>query len=410
MLALGVLDSGRGTWMLLHVAGDSAAGRKLQNLSAVGNDERGTALMVSALRGDPAGEHLLLQILADREGTPAELMTLASQAAGLTGSTDAIRPLIDIAFDKSLPEYVRSNATSALGRIGDPSVTPALMEILNLGLEPGRAAALALGQVAHPGATKVIEKLASIMDHGADAPTRHFAAVSLGRIGGDAARAALLGALAKNREDMRSWVALGLGLCDRRAPSAEVVPALLARLAKEGNPSNQAAFLVALGLTRSDAALPEMEKFLGSARSEVSAAAAMGLGLSGQVGARSPLRELLTSSQDPAVLRSAALGLGILGDSSSIPALLNLIRSTSNPFVASFAAIGVAFIGDAEAAAPLLDLIQRQGPTGVTTTWAVAAVGQLFDEDRRPALSRLAADDNYHVRPAAVEELLTLGF
>jgi HEAT repeat protein len=410
MLALGVMDSGRGTWMLLHVAGDSGNGRKLLNASAIGDDERGIALMSSALRGQEAGGQLLLQILGDREGTPVELLALASEAAGLNGSTDAIRPLIDIAFDKSLPEHVRSNATSALGRIGDPSVTPALMELLGLGLEPGRAAALALGQVAHPGASKVIEKLTQIMERGDDAPTRHFAAVSLGRIGGDAARTALLQALAKGREDMRPWVAMGLGLCERRARSSDGVPALLARLAREGNPSTQAALLVALGLSRADEALPELEKGLASARSEVAAAAAMGLGLTDQLGARAPLRELLSSSKDPAVLRSAALGLGILGDSTSIPALLNLIRSTSNPFVASFAAIGVAFIGDADAAAPLLDLIQRHGPTGVTTTWAVTAVGQLFDEDRRPALARLAADDNYHVRPAAVEELLNLGF
>jgi hypothetical protein len=46
----------------------------------------------------------------------------------------------------------------------------------------------------------------------------------------------------------------------------------------------------------------------------------------------------------------------------------------------------------------------------VTTTWAVAAVGQLFDLDRRPALSRLAAGDNYHVRPSAVSSLLSLGY
>jgi HEAT repeat protein len=264
--------------------------------------------------------------------------------------------------------------------------------------------------VAHPGATKVIDKLTAVMEHGEDAPTRHFAAVSLGRIGGDASRAALLAALAKSHEDMRPWIALGLGLCERRAPSPDGIAPLLARLPKEGNPSTQAAILIALGLSRSDAALPELIKGLSSGTSDIAASAAMGLGISDQAGARSPLRELLSSSKDPAVLRSAALGLGILGDSTSIPALLNLIRSTSNPFVASFAAIGVAFIGDADAAAPLLDLIQRQGPTGITTTWAVAAVGQLFDQDRRPALARLAADDNYHVRPAAVEELLSLGF
>jgi len=142
----------------------------------------------------------------------------------------------------------------------------------------------------------------------------------------------------------------------------------------------------------------------------LAASAAMALGLSGQTGARAPLRDVLSVSKDPALLRSTALALGILGDTASIPALLDLIRRTSNPFVASFAAIGVAFMGDADAAVPLVDLIRRQGPSGVTTTWAVAAVGQLFDQDRRPALARLAADDNYLVRPSAVANLLDLGY
>jgi hypothetical protein len=38
------------------------------------------------------------------------------------------------------------------------------------------------------------------------------------------------------------------------------------------------------------------------------------------------------------------------------------------------------------------------------------ALGQLFDTDRRPALSRLAAGDNYLARTTPVDDLLSLGF
>ena len=58
---------------------------------------------------------------------------------GLVGSPGSVAA-IDVALDRSLPEYARSAATSAMGRLGDPSVTPALIELLDSGLEPRRAA------------------------------------------------------------------------------------------------------------------------------------------------------------------------------------------------------------------------------------------------------------------------------
>ncbi|MFT7465490.1 MAG: HEAT repeat protein, partial [Pseudohongiellaceae bacterium] len=53
---------------------------------------------------------------------------------------------------------------------------------------------------------------------------------------------------------------------------------------------------------------------------------------------------------------------------------------------------------------------QKEGSRGIATTYAIAAVGQLFDQDRRPALSRLAAGDNYLARSSAASSLLRLGF
>ncbi|HEX5010075.1 MAG TPA: HEAT repeat domain-containing protein [Planctomycetota bacterium] len=410
MLSMGVLGSGRGTWMLMHVADDSKNGRTLVNDSAVSVDERGTALLTAALRGDASCEQVVLQVLADRQGSGTELLALAADAAGLLGSTDAIRPLLEIAFAQDLPEHVRSAATSALGRIGDPSVTPALIELLDLGQEPRRAATLALGLVAHPGATKVIERLTTLLEKDSDAPTRHFAAVSLGRIGGPAARTALQAALVKSKADMQPWVALGLGLVERRDPDGTVAPLLIERLEKESSSDARGALLIALGLTRDERAVPALEHFLTGSSSELAGHAAMALGMSGRATAMQPLRDTLARSGDPLVLRQAAFALGVLGDSASMSALLDLIRGTSNPFVASFASIGIAFMGDASAVGPLMDIIRSHGPTGVTTSWAVAAVGQLFDVDRRPALSRLAAGDNYLVRPTAVTGLLDLGY
>jgi HEAT repeat protein len=410
MLALGVLTSGRSSWLLMNIADDSQKGRTLLSTSPVSIGDRGTALLAATLRGDQAASQILVPMLTADADLHPELLALACDAAGLMGSAQAVRRLVDIAFDRSLPQYVRSAAGSALGRIGDPSATPALMELLDLDLEPRRAAAVALGQVAHPGATRVIERLEAILQKEGDALTRHFACVSLGRIGGPLARDVLTKALSQGKSDMRPWLAIGLGLCARSSFQAGVAETLLAQAREESNADTLGAYLVALGLTRSESALPFLMEHLRGGRAEVAGYAAMALGLSGHPSAVYPLREALAASTNPDLLRQAALGLGVLGNSSAVPVLIDLMRTTNNPFVASYAALGVAFLGDADAAGPLLDLIRRNGSTGLSTMYAAVALGQLFDTDRRPALSRLAAGDNYMARTTPVFELLALGF
>jgi HEAT repeat protein len=410
MLSLGVLDSGRASWLLMNIADDSRQGRTLVSSSPIPVDDRGTALLTAALRGDAAAEPLLLQMLTEPKDINPELLAMVAGAAGLMGSSEAIRPLIDIAFEEDLPQTVRSAAITALGRIGDPSVTPALMELLDGDIEPRRSAAVALGLVGHPGAARVIERLGGMLEHESDAVTRHFAAISLGRIGGVGARAKLLKAFEDPRADMRPWLALGLGLCERTTPSGEIPLVLLDRLETETNTDTRAACLIALGLCRTERGLAEVTEILRLGKPNLAGFAALALGLSDQSSTAPALRQALATSTNPDVLRQTALALGILGDTSSIPALLELISTTSNPFVASYAAISVGFIGDAEASGLLLDLIEREGATGVTTTYAVAAVGQLFDLDRRPALSRLSSGDNYLARPVAIDDLLDLGF
>ncbi len=410
MVGLGIMESGRGSYMLMNIADDTQTGQSLLGTSHISVDDRGSALLAAALRGEKTAEQVVLQQLTEREGLHPELVTMACQAGGLMGSARLIRPLIDLAFDESVPEYVRSAAVTALGRIGEPSAIPALVELLDNGLQPRRAAAVALGYLAHAGESTVIEKLGEILLTETDAPTRHFSAITLGRIGGPAARASILAAFADDRSDMRPWLAIGLGLCERDEPTDGGTQRLLDLAAEESNTQSYGAYLIALGLAGSRDALELLGQVAGGGQIENAGYAAMALGLSGQPAAQPMLRDLLAGSTSPVILRQAALGLGILGDSASVPDLVELIRTTSNPFVASFAAIGVAFMGDENAAGSLMHLVDRGGSIGVRATFAVAAVGQLFDSDRRPALSRLAAGDNYLSGLDAVENLLDLGF
>lgn len=421
MLAMGVLEAGRSSYFLMNIADDSALGRSLLETSSISDEDRGIALLTVALRGQRAPEVLVDRLLRDADELPNEILASACDAAGLMGSVESISVLTDVALDTSRPEFVRGSAATALGRLGDPGSIPALLRILDSGLQPRRSAVVALGLVGGREQAAVVQRLIALLDD-TDGPTRHFAAVSLGRIGGEQATAALLSAFKDPRTDMRAWLALGLGLCSRQDPQSSVPDLLMDRFERESNSETAGAYLIALGLCGRDdsgafaASLPwarilaTLEKALNGNRPLLAGHAALALGLTGHPDAGGILTKTLAKSNSPDVQRQVALGLGVLGNSTSIPHLLQLMRETSNPYVASFAALGVAFMGDADAIGPLMRMIDHAGPNGVTTTYAVAAVGQLLDSDRRPALSRLASGDNYLARTSSVQHLLALGF
>jgi len=419
LLSLGVLDAGRSSYMLMNVADDSEVGRRMLDDSQISDEMRGIALLSAGLRGDRAPEPLFERILSSGAELPNEIVASACESAGLVGALRTMPALTAIARSDSRPEFVRAAATTALGRLGDPAAIPALLALLDDDLEVRRAAALALGLVAHGSQLEVTRRLDALLAD-SDGPTRHFSAVSLGRIGGEAARDSLGRGFASASGDVRPWLALALGLCERQAPMGDIPRRLLALLDDESNSDTVSAYLIALGLGAQDSApypqdlwdkiLAALTSHLRGNRSTAAGHAALALGLTGHPQAVSLLQQALASGIAPEVQRQVAYGLGLLGNSSAAPQLIALVQDTGNPYVASAAAIGIGFLGDVDAVGPLLHIIERNGPSGLATTYSVVALGQLFDDERRPVLARLAAGDNYLARPSSVSQLLALGF
>lgn len=410
MLALGIAESGRASYQLVSIAADVKFGRKLLENSSLTDEERGSALISSAIRSQGSTEMILDEMLEAPETLSDQLLTTACEAAGLSRNTRHIAALTAVARDDSYPEYVRSSALNALGRIGDPAVVPTLLAALDQGVDPRRAAAVALGYTAHGGLSSVIDRLVEAVEEERDAATRHFAAITLGRLGGEQARAALIESFVKPPAEMRPWLALGLGLCARHDPSGEIAALLAAKAERESNADTLAAYMVALGLAGGDQAYEVLSSYLDDSQVLTASFAALALGLTGHPDAHPALRDALATTPSPIFQQRAALGLGLLGNSAVVPSLVDLIRESGNAPIASFAALGIGFLGDENALGLLLQVIEDEGPRGVATTYAVSAVGQLFDHDRRPALSLLASGDNYMARSNAANKLLLLGF
>ncbi len=410
MLALGITESGRASYQLVSIAADAKFGRELLDNSGLSDQERGTALLTAALRGQGSTEIILDELLEEPDEVPNQLLATACEAAGLSRNTRHITSLTTIARDESHPEFIRSAALNALGRMGDPAVVPTLLAALDQGIQPRRAAAIGLGYTAHGGLSSVIDRLVLAVEDDSDAPTRHFAAITLGRLGGEQARAALTSLFVKPSSDMRPWLALALGLSERNNPQGEVPALLAAKAERESNANSLAAYMIALGLSGGDQAFDTLSRYIDDSKVLTASYAALGLGLSGHRDAHPVLRDALKSSSSPIFQQRAALGLGLLGNSAVVPSLVGLIQNSGNAPVASFAALAIGFLGDENALGPLLQIIEKEGPSGIATTYAISAVGQLFDQDRRPALSRLASGDNYLARSNAANNLLLLGF
>ena len=415
MLSLGVMDYPYGNYVLMNVADDTDVGRNLLEEDCLSLEERGTSLLSSALRTgaseDDITGKIILNLLEKPKNISSEMLALVCEAAGLYEGGHHFQALRDIALDEDLSQPVRSAAITALGRIGERTIAPDLIYIMRSDdLEPKRAATIALGSIAYSMDYTIIEQLQKVLEDDKDASTRHFAAISLGRIGGPRARDVLYYAMKSCDDDMVPWVALGIGINLRTYADLTASNTLIGTLAYTDNPDTRGAIAIAIGLSRAPSAVPILQSMLEEDSQFEAACAAMALGLTEDPSAKKPLRYALKTVTDPYVLRQVAFACGILRDTLAIPDLLDIIRTTPNPFVASFAAMGIAFMGEEDSVGPLLELVDVTKPSGVRTAWAVAAVGQLFDMDRLPALTSLASNSNYFAQTSTTNNLLILGF
>ena len=152
--------------------------------------------------GDPRASKALLDALEDTE--PDSPRHIAALALGHLRDRGAVAPLLKVLTDKLEDECLRINAVIALGEIGDPRASKALLEVLN-STEPywlRRRAASALGRLRDRGAVQSLSRI--FRDRGANSSLRIYCVNALSEIDPQAAVPPLLEVI-ENKDDDK-WV------------------------------------------------------------------------------------------------------------------------------------------------------------------------------------------------------------
>jgi HEAT repeat protein len=254
-----------------------------------------------------------------------------------------------------------------------------------------------------------------------DQQVRSFALLALGRIGGAAARRALLQELTTASRALElPWVAMALGvqagkeieaaLAEGRSAEADptTTAALRRELAAMRNPNTLGALAIALGLCRDQAAADSLRAALRehSKRDDLAGYLCLGLGLMQDDRATGEIRGLLQQAERrPQVLLQSARALGLLGDHEVTTDLCRLIESPE-PGLARLSAAAAALgqIGDRRSLEPLLRMARNPDLTPLTRAFAVVALGSICDKDPLPWNAAYASTTNYRAATATLTD------
>ena len=323
---------------------------------------------------------------------------------GLSGHRPASAGLRrDYASDKRYEPQVRSFAAVALARLGDRDALPLLLQGLEHTREPMRqSAALALGPLGRPADDAVVQALARRIWEDRDLNTRQFAIMSLGKIGGEAAREAVRKVLAKGSPIDRPWAALSCAIAGDR----ESTPAIRALFLGEKHPASKAGYALALGLLGDAESAPEMLR-LGAAQGDsgLRTFCLMALGICGPPSAAKEVRAIFETDNDPCIQTAAATCLGLLRDPGAVPLLERTVLEGKNAYLRSSACRILGNIGSPTSSKVLVSVLANKRDNSVVRMAATAALGNLADPRLVPLIAEVAIDANY---VSAVDPLIEI--
>jgi len=430
-LSLGVLGSPGAIPVLQDLMADTSNGRQMVGGGEVHWLVQAFGALSLGLINDPEAVDSLIDVVENTPDTERDLKVTAIVALGLMDNErkpDIVEYMVGKLDDRALDATIASYVPTSLGKLGDPAAIGPLLEVFtdrDTDNYVRQSAAIGLGLLASMSDTEVVEALQDYIEEGRDEQTRHFAFISLGKIGArdedPSARAdaheelvTMLGReiIKPNRQTHRSWAALAAALYGREHDGAQ--PELIERLSDayddEKDPSFKSAFAVSLGLLNAIGKAEDIyEDYKESKDQDFKGYASVALGLMNYTEAAEDLRQMCKSkSITPTFRLQTATGLGLMSDEEAVHVLIETLKGAQTLGVSSAVAKALGLIGDRSAIEPLKEIAADDDTTDLTRAFAVVALGIVGEKTDLPWNARISEDNNYRARVPAIDEVLDI--
>ena len=350
-----------------------------------------------------------LGALGDRRATRT-LLVLGTYWEGLN---DAVRESLRTLGSCTLPELIslaerkdksslRPLATQAMGDLGDSQAIPVLANILKSDRRVAVRviAAEALGRIED---RAVLGPLVAALKDSADA-VRIAATIAMQSQPRKRIVPALVHVLNDPHPVVRENAARLIGHC---GVGKAVAP--LGLVTGDPEPRTRIAVFEALGRLGDETAVPQLGVMLDEARREQDDELLIQLaGVLGELKDARAILPLLNAMPGtrPAVQAKIVEALGDIKDGTVLPALIDVMTNGATPAVRTSAVSAIGRLGLPESVEPLGRAIQAGPPL---KTAAVAALGDVHDEEAIGLLTELVSDPDANVRRLAATSLGAIG-
>lgn len=401
LLALGLLAQQKEIPFLDEIVRDRDAPLRMRCFAAFGLGMTGGADAVACL-----ARHVDDRSAASAKRLPQELEAAIYVGLGLTASPDAV-PIVRRALDlNGIDDTCRAFVVASLGRLRDNGSLGAITPLLrhrDAGIR--RAAAIALGGIARPADGVAIAALVDAARTESDPLTRHHAAVSLGRIGGDVALKQLRASFANTDGSERVFLGIALGI----ARDTESFKALRRALEQEKTESARGALSIALAIGGDIEARPLLEREVASRGSIWSAGyAALALGMLDSRESGPLLRRQLDATNDPRLRANLAIALGLVHDPRGEEWLCATLRGDGTLYERGGAAMALGQLRRTRNVPVLIDVYRQRRDPELVRAFAVVALGVIADGDEVPRLAGFRVDGDYSVSHDALAEAMSI--
>lgn len=343
----------------------------------------------------------IAKLIQNRTQTDREMIGVAALVYQLLAPCEELkRYALSMAKDDTESPSVRCRAVEAL-RHGNDTETLAELQHFLCGprLDLRRSASLALGDFQSP---LVVPALIVAYELEAEPLTRGFTLMSIGRQGGDRARAYLLKVLDKGEGAMRRWAALALGIDARRLTNpetlAKVTKAIREAQQREKNQDGMGAYWLALGLSRDEFSRTTLRTALGgSGDGRQRMYAATGLALLGGEASLAALRERMAVETQSLVRVAIAQSIGVFGRTQDVPAMMDMLSRLSEPYLQGLAAYAMASLGSGDSLRALDELARLDNGSNVRRAAAIEGLGMMLAPNPPLIMADVSREANYTV-------------